>query len=54
MANHLLITIDTEIDKSKDWKVSSNEGFSSVTCGIPDKLGKLFSKYGASPSYRPK
>ena len=51
MTNHLLITIDTEIDKSKDWKVSSNESFSSVTTGVPDKLGKLFSRYGAKPTY---
>jgi hypothetical protein len=51
MAIHLLITIDTEIDKSKSWKVSSDESFSSVTTGIPDKLGTLFSKYGARPTY---
>jgi hypothetical protein len=51
MAIHLLITIDTEIDKSKNWTVSSDESFSSVTTGIPDKLGKLFSKYGAKPTY---
>ena len=51
MANHLLITIDTEIDKSKNWTVSSDESFSSVTTGIPEKLGKLFSKYGAKPTY---
>ncbi len=51
MAIHLLITIDTEIDKGKDWKVSANESFSSVTTGIPDKLGRLFAKYGAKPTY---
>ena len=51
MVNHLLITIDTEIDKSKDWKVSSKENFSSVTTGIPERLGKVFSKYGARPTY---
>jgi hypothetical protein len=51
MTIHLLITIDTEIDKSRDWRVSSNESFTSVTIGIPDKLGKLFSKYDARPTY---
>jgi hypothetical protein len=51
MANHLLITIDTEIDKSRNWTVSSDERFSSVTTGIPERLGKLFSKYGAKPTY---
>ncbi len=51
MANHLLITFDTEIDKSKNWMVSSNERYSSVTAGIPEKLGTLFSKYGAKPTY---
>ena len=51
MTIHLLITIDTEIDKAKDWRVSSSESFSSVTTGIPDKLTKIFSKYGARPTY---
>ena len=51
MTIHLLITIDTEIDKAKDWSVSSTESFSSVTTGIPDKLTKVFSKYGARPTY---
>lgn len=51
MTNHLLITVDTEIDKSKVWKVSSNESFSSVTTEIPEKLGKLFSWYSAKPTY---
>lgn len=48
---HLLITIDTEINKSKDWKVSSDESFTSVTIGIPERLGSLFSRYGAKPTY---
>ncbi|HEY3420771.1 MAG TPA: hypothetical protein VGK23_09480 [Methanomassiliicoccales archaeon] len=51
MTIHLLITIDTEIDKSKDWTVSSDQSFTSVTEGIPDKLTPLFAKYGARPTY---
>jgi len=51
MTIHLLITIDTEIDKSRNWRVSSTQSFSSVTEGIPDKLTKLFSIYGARPTY---
>ena len=51
MTVHLLITIDTEIDKSRDWKISQDESFTSVTIGIPDKLGSLFSKYHAKPTY---
>ena len=51
MTIHLLITIDTEINKSRNWRVSSNQSFSSVTEGIPEKLTTLFSKYGARPTY---
>ena len=51
MTSHLIISIDTEIDKSKDWRVSTDESFSSVVQGIPEKLENLFSKYGAKPTY---
>jgi len=46
-----VITIDTEIDRSPDWKVSTNETFSSVLEGIPKKLTPLFNKFGAKPTY---
>jgi hypothetical protein len=46
-----VITIDTEIDKSHDWSVSSRESFQSVVQGIPDVLTPLFTKYRARPTY---
>ena len=46
-----VITIDTEIDKSLNWKVSANETFSSVLDGIPKKLTPLFNQFGARPTY---
>ncbi|MBA7507587.1 hypothetical protein ES706_06307 [subsurface metagenome] len=47
----LVITIDTEIDKSPDWRVSANETFLSVLDGIPKKLTPLFNQFGARPTY---
>lgn len=47
----LVITIDTEIDKSPDWRVSANESFFSVLDGIPKKLTPLFNRFGAKPTY---
>lgn len=44
-------TIDTEIDKSPDWKVSEKETFFSVLDGIPNKLSPVFDKFGAKPTY---
>lgn len=45
------ITIDTEIDRSLDWKVSEKETFFSVLEGIPKKLTPLFDKFAAKPTY---
>ncbi len=47
----LTITIDTEIDKSPDWRVSANGTFFSVLGGIPNKLTPLFNHFGAKPTY---
>jgi len=46
-----LITIDTEIDKSRDWTVSKAESFTSVLKGIPDILTPLLARYDAKPTY---
>jgi hypothetical protein len=46
-----VVTIDTEIDKSKDWKVSENETFFSVLDGIPKNLTPLFNRFGVKPTY---
>jgi hypothetical protein len=47
----IAITIDTEIDKSVSWKISSNKSFLSVLDGIPNKLTPLFIHFGAKPTY---
>jgi len=46
-----VVTIDTEIDKSPDWKISADETFLSVLDGIPKKLTPLFNRFGAKPTY---
>jgi hypothetical protein len=51
MRRLLVITIDTEIDKSSDWKVSKDESFRSVLEGIPDRMEPLFRTYGAKGTY---
>lgn len=51
MAVFFVVTIDTEIDKSPDWKISASETFLSVLHGIPQKLTPLFNQFGAKPTY---
>jgi len=46
-----VVTIDTEIDRSPDWKVSSDETFFSVLYGIPQKFTPLFNQFRAKPTY---
>lgn len=45
------VTIDTEIDRSPDWKVSKDETFFSVLEGVPQKLTPLLDRFGAKPTY---
>jgi hypothetical protein len=45
------VTIDTEIDRSLNWKVSAGEIFSSVLEGVPQKLTPLFNRFGVRPTY---
>lgn len=47
----LVITIDTEIDKSINWRIPENETFLSVLKGIPNRLTPLFNQFGAKPTY---
>ena len=47
----LVITIDTEIDKSPNWNVSGDQTFHSVLNGIPNKLVPLFNNFGSKPTY---
>ena len=51
MTVFFVVTIDTEIDRSPDWRVSADESFSSVLDGIPRKLTPLFNRFGAKPTY---
>lgn len=51
MQKLMVITIDTEIDKSHDWKVSKDETFRSVLEGIPDRLDPLFYSHQAKATY---
>jgi hypothetical protein len=51
MRKLLVITIDTEVDKSSDWKVSKEESYRSVLEGIPDRLEPLFMSHGAKATY---
>jgi hypothetical protein len=47
----LVITIDTEIDRSRDWSIANPPSFRSVLEAIADRLTPLFSRYGARPTY---
>jgi hypothetical protein len=51
MRRYLVITIDTEIDRSKNWGISSHASFKSVTDGIPRILSPLFERYTAVGTY---
>ena len=47
----LLVTIDTECDKSPNWRTSSPLTFHGVTIGIPIILQPLFREFGVRPTY---
>ena len=47
----LLVTIDTECDKSPTWRTSSPISFRGVTIGIPIILQPLFREFGVRPTY---
>jgi hypothetical protein len=51
MNRTLIITIDTEVDKDPNWRISNPVKFSSVTEGVPGILTPLFEKYGVRPTY---
>jgi hypothetical protein len=48
---YLIITIDTEVDKQRDWSISPAASFTSVTEAIPTRLTPLFDAYGFKPTY---
>ena len=47
----LVVTIDTEVDKSANWNVSPDASFDSVRRGIPEVLTPLFDEFGVVPTY---
>ena len=47
----LLVTIDTECDKSSNWRAASPVRFRSVTEVIPESLQPLFEDFGIRPTY---
>src|SRR5688500_8148340 len=48
---HLAVTIDTEVDKDANWRVSPAASFDSVRQGIPEVLTPLFDEFGVVPTY---
>lgn len=50
-AARLLVTIDTECDKSPNWKVSSPVTHRNITEALPAVLQPLFERYGVRPTY---
>lgn len=42
---NFFFTIDVEVDKSKDWSISPEASFSSITYGLNDLLFPLLNKY---------
>jgi hypothetical protein len=48
---HLVVTIDTEVDKSPDWSIADPATFRSVVEGIPEVFTPLFDRYGVIPTY---
>ncbi|MBI1178019.1 glycosyltransferase [bacterium] len=47
----LLVTIDTECDKSASWRTASPLSFRAVTDAIPNLLQPLFAEFGIRPTY---
>ena len=48
---YIIVTVDTEVDKDKFWRISSPPKFDSVIKGIPDILTPLFRTFGIRPTY---
>lgn len=48
---YFTITIDTECDKSTDWKVSNPMTFNGIYTGVKEILQPLFEKYNIKPVY---
>jgi len=51
MNRTLIVSIDTEVDKDRRWRISSPVTFKSITEGVPRILSPLFDRYGVKPTY---
>lgn len=47
----VVVSIDTEVDKSGAWTVATPPSFKSVVEGVPGVLSPLFDRYGTVPTY---
>ena len=47
----LLVTIDTECDRTPTWRTSSPLSFRGVTDSIPRRIQPLFERFGVRPTY---
>lgn len=51
MDRYLLVTVDTEVDRDRDWRIGDPPTFTSVVEGIPETLSPLFGRHGVRPTY---
>ncbi len=50
-ARTLIVSIDTEVDKDPEWRVSAPVSFRSVVEGVPRVFTPLFAEFGVRPTY---
>jgi hypothetical protein len=48
---HLVVTIDTEVDKSADWSVSDPPTFRSVTQALPERMVPLCEQFAVRATF---
>lgn len=48
---YLCVSIDTESDKGKGWKVRRPLAFEGITDGVAKRIHPLFERFGAKPTY---
>lgn len=51
MSRQVVVSIDTEVDKDTQWRISKPPSFRSVLEGVPEVLTPLFDRYGVVPTY---
>ena len=48
---YLCVSIDTESDKGKGWRVQRPLSFQGITDGVAKRIHPLFERFGAKPTY---